>query len=128
MQLKVSLSKIWISELWQRAFRVSTGLMLGWDSSSIRCLLPWVCFKRGVYYGQVDAYGTSQECPDCETKVKKDLSVRISHCHECGSIKPRDIAASQVINARGQSGIETVCGWDLSGSGMNGADLRMFHR
>ena len=81
-------------------------------------LLPWVCFKRGVYYGKVDAYGTSQECPDCGAKVKKDLSVRVSHCHNCGSIKPRDIAAAQVINARGQSGIETVCGWDLSGAGL----------
>lgn len=79
-------------------------------------VLPWVCFKRGVYYGKVDAYGTSQECPDCGAKVKKDLSVRISHCHECGSIKPRDIAAAQVINARGQSGIQNVCGWDLSGA------------
>ena len=42
--------------------------------------------------------------------------MRVSHCHECGSIKPRDIAAAQVINARGQSGIQTVCGWDLSGA------------
>ncbi len=80
-------------------------------------ILPWVCFKRDVYYGKVDAYGTSQECPDCGAKVKKDLSVRISHCHECGSTKPRDIAAAQVINARGQLGIQTVCGWDLSGAG-----------
>ena len=79
-------------------------------------VLPWVCFKRGVYYGKVNAYGTSQECPDCGAKVKKGLSVRISHCHECGSIKPRDIAAAQVINARGFSGIENVCGWDLSGA------------
>lgn len=81
-------------------------------------VLPWVCFKRGVYYGKVDAYGTSQECPDCGAKVKKDLSVRVHSCHECGSTKPRDIAAAQVINARGQSGVETVCGWDLSGAGV----------
>ena len=79
-------------------------------------VLPWVCFKRGVYYGKVDAYGTSQECPDCGAKVKKDLSVRLSHCHECGSIKPRDIAAAQVINARGQLGVQIVCGWDLPGA------------
>ncbi len=79
-------------------------------------ILPWVCFKRGVYYGKVDAYGTSQECPDCGAKVKKDLSVRVSHCHECGSIKPRDIAAAQVINARGQSGAENVCGVEVAGA------------
>ena len=80
-------------------------------------VLPWVCFKRGIYYGKVDAYGTSQACPDCGAKVKKDLSVRLHKCGECGSTKPRDIAAAQVINARGQSGTENVCGWDLSGAG-----------
>jgi putative transposase len=80
-------------------------------------VLPWVCFKRGVYYGKVDPYGTSQECPDCGAKVSKDLSVRVSHCHDCGSIKPRDVAAAQVIKARGISGIQMVCGWDLPGAG-----------
>ncbi|MGL5059291.1 MAG: zinc ribbon domain-containing protein [Microcoleus sp.] len=78
-------------------------------------ILPWVCFKRDVYYGKVDAYGTSQECPDCGARVKKDLSVRISECLECGSTKPRDIAAAQVICARGQRVIENVCGADLAG-------------
>jgi len=78
-------------------------------------ILPWVCFKRDVYYGKVDAYGTSQECPDCGARVKKDLSVRISECPECGSTKPRDIAAAQVICARGQRVIENVCGADLAG-------------
>jgi putative transposase len=78
-------------------------------------ILPWVCFKRDVFYGKVDAYGTSQECPDCGAKVKKDLSVRISQCLECGSTKPRDIAAAQVISARGQRVIENACGADLAG-------------
>jgi putative transposase len=40
-------------------------------------VLPWVCWKRDVYYGKVNASGTSQECPDCGASVKKDLSVRI---------------------------------------------------
>lgn len=88
-------------------------------------VLPWVCFKRGVYYGRVDAYGTSQECPDCGAKVKKDLSVRISHCSECGSVKPRDIAAAQVINARGQWVSQNVCGWDLSGASVPRQDRVM---
>jgi putative transposase len=79
-------------------------------------VLPWVCFKRGVFYGQVDAHGTSQECPDCGAKVTKALSVRMSHCQDCGSVKPRDVAAAQVIKARGLSGIQMVCGWDLSGA------------
>jgi putative transposase len=78
-------------------------------------ILPWVCFKRDVYYDKVDAYGTSQECPHCGARVKKDLSVRISECLECGSTKPRDIAAAQVICARGQRVIENVCGADLAG-------------
>jgi putative transposase len=78
-------------------------------------VLPWVCFKRGVYYGKVDAYGTSQECPDCGARVKKDLSVRISHCLECGSVKPRDVASGQVICARGLSGLQIASGADVSG-------------
>jgi putative transposase len=78
-------------------------------------ILPWVCCKRDVYYGKVDPYGTSQECPDCGAKVKKDLSVRISQCPECGSTKPRDIAAAQVISARGQRVIENAWGADLAG-------------
>ncbi len=78
-------------------------------------ILPWVCFKRDVFYAKVDAYGTSQECPDCGARVKKDLSVRISQCLECGSTKPRDIAAAQVICTRGQRGIENACGVDATG-------------
>jgi putative transposase len=78
-------------------------------------ILPWVCFKRDVFYAKVDAYGTSQECPDCGARVKKDLSVRISQCTECGSTKPRDIAAAQVICTRGQRGIENACGVEVAG-------------
>ena len=82
----------------------------------INQVLPWVCFKRGVYYGKVDPNGTSQECPDCGAVVKKSLSDRIHKCHSCGSVKPRDIAAAQVINARGLSGVQIVCGRELSGA------------
>jgi len=78
-------------------------------------ILPWVCWKRDVYYGKVDPKGTSQECPDCGGSVKKDLSVRLSHCLACGSIKPRDIAAAQVICTRGQRGIENACGVEVTG-------------
>jgi len=70
-------------------------------------ILPWVCIKRDVYYAKVDPRGTSQECPDCGAEVKKDLSTRIHHCHNCGSIKARDVAAAQVISTRGQRGIES---------------------
>lgn len=79
-------------------------------------VLPWVCWKRGVYYAKVDPNGTSQTCPDCGARVKKDLSTRIHDCYECGSVKPRDVASGEVIKARGLSGIENVCGWELSGA------------
>ncbi len=81
----------------------------------INQVLPWVCFKRGVYYGKVDPYGTSQECPDCGAVVKKSLGDRVHRCGECGSLKPRDIAAAQVINARGISGIQIACGVEVAG-------------
>ena len=81
-------------------------------------ILPWVCWKRDVYYGKVNAYGTSQECPDCGVDVKKDLSVRIHQCSNCGSVKPRDIAAAQVISTRGQRGMENACGVDVTGAGV----------
>jgi putative transposase len=79
-------------------------------------VLPWVCFKRGVYYGKVDPNGTSQTCPDCGARVQKDLSVRIHECHECGSVKPRDVAAGQLICARGLSGVEIASGAEVSGA------------
>ena len=81
-------------------------------------ILPWVCFKRDVYYAKVDPRGTSQECPDCGAEVRKDLSTRIHHCHNCGSIKPRDVAAGQVICTRGQRGIENACGVEAAGAGV----------
>lgn len=81
-------------------------------------ILPWVCFKRDVFYGKVDARGTSQECPDCGAEVRKTLSTRIHRCHNCGSIKPRDVAAAQVISTRGQRGIENACGVDAAGVGV----------
>jgi len=81
-------------------------------------ILPWVCFKRDVFYGKVDARGTSQECPDCGAEVRKDLSTRIHHCHNCGSTKPRDVAAGQVICTRGQRGIENACGVEVAGVGV----------
>ncbi|WOD39555.1 transposase [Nodosilinea sp. E11] len=79
-------------------------------------VLPWVCVKRDVFYGKVEARGTSQECPDCRAEVRKDLSTRIHHCHNCGSIKPRDVAAAQVISARGQRVVEIACGVEAAGA------------
>ncbi|UCJ11248.1 MAG: transposase [Phormidium sp. PBR-2020] len=88
-------------------------------------ILPWVCFKRDVYYGKVDARGTSQECPDCGAEVRKDLSTRIHHCHNCGSIKPRDVASGQVIAARGQRVVEMACEGDAAGAGVTQSSLHL---
>ncbi len=41
--------------------------------------------------------------------------MRIHECHECGSLKPRDLAAAQVIQARGLSGVEIASGDEVSG-------------
>ena len=41
-------------------------------------------------------------CPNCGAHTgKKDLSVRTHHCPECGYTVDRDVAAAQVIRARG---------------------------
>ena len=79
-------------------------------------VLPWVCFKRDVFYGKVDPRRTSQECPDCGAEVRKDLSVRVHQCPECGSLKPRDVASAQVICARGQRVQENACGVEVMGA------------
>ena len=38
------------------------------------------------------------------------------NCHNCGFVKPRDVAAGQVIAARGQRGGEMACGADAAGA------------
>jgi len=66
------------------------------------CILKWVCWKRGVFYAEVDANLTSQTCPNCQTVTgKKDLSERVHHCPECGYRTNRDVAAAQVVMQRG---------------------------
>nr|WP_264323861.1 hypothetical protein [Romeriopsis navalis] len=41
---------------------------------------------------------------------------KLHHCHECGSIKSRDIAAAQVIKTRGQRDRENACGVEEAGA------------
>ncbi|WP_216349389.1 transposase [[Limnothrix rosea] IAM M-220] len=89
-------------------------------------ILPWVCcFKRDVYYGKVDARGTSQGCPDGGAAVGKDLSMLIYHCYNCGSVKPRDVAAAQVISTRGQREIENACGVEVAGASVTVSSQRV---
>lgn len=65
-------------------------------------ILQWVCWKRGVYFDEVNKNYTSQVCPSCDTHTgKKDLSDRIHSCPHCGYITHRDVAAAQIIRNRG---------------------------
>ncbi len=72
-----------------------------------RSILEYVARKRDVFVGRVDHRGTSQTCPNCRAEVRKDLSVRLHECHECGYVVDRDIASGQEICNRG---IETYRG------------------
>jgi putative transposase len=102
-----------------------------------RSIVKHVCWKRGKFFAQVDARGTSQECPECGGEVKKDrrtktcarfaIDVRIHDCPQCSYRTDRDVAAGQVIKNRGiklistvgQTGKETACAADLPGAGDN---------
>jgi len=52
----------------------------------------------------VRAAGTSQECPRCARKTPKALDERWHTC-PCGCSLPRDVAAAQVIRARGLASV-----------------------
>lgn len=88
-------------------FRIMAKGMLGKhtiDASfgQFRTILEYVGKKKDVFVGKVDHRGTSQTCPNCRTEVRKDLSVRLHECHECGYVADRDIASAQEICNRGQ--------------------------
>ncbi|MEG3928190.1 transposase [Microcoleus sp. D3_18a_C4] len=109
-------------------YRISAKGMLGkhmLDAAfgQFRTIVKYVCWKRGKFFSEVDARGTSQECPECGGEVKKDLSVRVHNCPHCGYTTDRDIAAGQNIRNRGiklistvgQTGTESACAADLPG-------------
>jgi putative transposase len=113
-------------------YRVSAKGMLGkhmLDAAfgQFRAILKYVCWKRGKFWSEVDARGTSQECPECGAEVKKDLSIRVHHCPHCKYRTDRDVASGQVIRNRGiklistvgHTGMETACAADLPGAGDN---------
>lgn len=97
--------------------------MLDAAFGQFRTIVKYVCWKRGKICSEVDARGTSQQCPECGGEVKKDLSVRIHDCPHCGYKTDRDVAAGQNIRNRGiklistvgQTGIESACADDLPG-------------
>jgi putative transposase len=99
-------------------------LMLDGAFGQFRTIVKYVCWKRGKFFAEVDARGTSQQCPECGGEVKKDLSVRIHDCPHCGYKTDRDVVAGQNIRNRGlafistvgQTGRETACADDLPGA------------
>jgi putative transposase len=101
--------------------------MLDAAFGQFRTIVKHVCWKRGKFFAEVDARGTSQECPECGGEVKKDLDIRIHDCPHCRYRTDRDVAAGQVIRNRGiklistvgQTGKETACAADLPGAGDN---------
>lgn len=97
--------------------------MLDAAFGQFRTIVKYVCWKRGKFFSEVDARGTSQQCPECGGFVKKDLSVRIHDCPHCGYKTDRDVAAGQnirnqgikLINTVGQTEMKTACADDLPG-------------
>ena len=111
-------------------YRVSAKGMLGkqmldGEFGQFRTIVKYVCWKRGKFFAEVDARGTSQSCPECGGEVKKDLSTRVHHCPHCEYKTDRDVASGQVIRNRGiklistvgHTGMETACADDLPGTG-----------
>lgn len=82
--------------------------MLDAGFGQFRTITKYVCWKRGKFFGEVNARGTSQECPECGATVKKDLSIRVHHCQNCGYLTDRDVASGQVIRNRGIALISTA--------------------
>lgn len=65
-------------------------------------ILKQCCFKRGVFFMEVDSRKTSQICPNCGVETgKKDLSERVHVCNSCAYTTDRDVAAAQVVLQRG---------------------------
>ncbi len=78
-------------------------------------ILKWVCWKRGVYFGEVNKDYTSQVCPQCDAHTgKKELRDRVHSCPECGYTTHRDVAAAQIVRNRGLLAVSKV---ELSGVG-----------
>ena len=97
--------------------------MLDAAFGQFRTIVKYVCWKRGKFFAEVDARGTSQECPECGGEVRKDLSVRVHNCPHCGYQTDRDVAAAsnirnrgiKLISTAGLAGKETACADALPG-------------
>ncbi len=60
----------------------------------------------GREFVKVDARGTSQECSECGTVVRKGLHVRVHRCPNCGLEVDRDVNAARNVKGRGTAFVE----------------------
>jgi transposase len=101
--------------------------MLDGGFGQFRTIVKYVCWRRGKFFAEVDARGTSVECPECGGEVKKSLSIRTHCCPDCGYTTDRDVAAGQnirnrgikLISTQGLWGKETACADGLPGTDEN---------
>jgi putative transposase len=63
-------------------------------------MLSYKAQEHGSRLVKVNARNTSQLCSACGCMVKKDLSVRVHDCSECGYTANRDVNAARVILSR----------------------------
>ena len=57
-------------------------------------ILQAKALERGKWMIAVPPHYTSQDCSQCDTRVKKALSERTHRCPECGFVAPRDYNSS----------------------------------
>ncbi|MEQ9550522.1 MAG: transposase [Coleofasciculus sp. G3-WIS-01] len=80
--------------------------MLDGAFGQFRSIVEYLCSKRGKFFGEVNHRGTSQECPECGSQVRKNLSVRVHECPHCQYRVDRDVASGKVIRNRGLASIK----------------------
>ncbi len=82
--------------------------------SKLRQLLSYKAEWAGTRLVVVNASNTSQICSGCGVLVKKDLSVRVHECTDCGLVLDRDVNAAKNILCRAVVSPEVgnVIRWD----------------
>lgn len=66
-----------------------------------RQFLEYKCDREGTHFVTVEPHGTSKECAECGTAVKKELWVRDHSCPTCGFETDRDENAAYNVLQRG---------------------------
>ena len=74
-------------------------------------MIEWKAKRDGRQFKRVNPKNTSQECSNCREIVKKDLSIRIHECFNCGLKTDRDLNAS--------IGIRNRAGWSPKGANLS---------